>query len=130
MSTENESCNYVLRCGKNKGSRCANKISKKCPNGNRCWTHIVRRLEPLLEEVSETKPTFLVVSEEKNPDREEIMYNKKDSFVTYETVDKREVDEKLKLWEERFLKEQEHYREEQEYRAWKNKRMARPVNIK
>lgn len=33
-------CEYILRCGRNRGSRCTNRISKKDGEGLHCYAHI------------------------------------------------------------------------------------------
>jgi hypothetical protein len=114
----NEKCNYVLRYGKNKGNRCSSKISTKCPDGTRCWTHIVKiieRAKSAAEEVSEIQsPPVVVVPPVVVPP------------VVVPTLAEIANEEKEKRFEERYQKERELQRIEQEYRTWRNKRMIRP----
>lgn len=107
MSSSDESnrCTYVLRCGKNKGGRCTNRVSKKCLEETHCWTHIPRVKAPV-EKAIKVEPVPIVVDEEKAPNRES----------SYE---------REKRWEERYMREEDDdlIPDEVKYMLWKNQRM-------
>ena len=116
--SKTKTCNYVLRQGRNKGSKCFREITKKDPYGARCCFHYTRpRNESDVEEESEDesdKITFI----QKITDDEAQSGGEKD---TNETNDQQEKWEKF---EKRYQEEMRVMKEEQEYRKYKQARLA------
>ena len=94
MSEANDNqCKYVLRNGKNKGTRCVNKVSKKDTSGCFCCAHIPR-VKVDIKELHSPKSPEVNQSPKEDQTKEEVKEEVKDDQPKEEV--KEEVKEEMK----------------------------------
>lgn len=118
----NSRCCYVLRCGKNRGTQCVNKISKKDPSRSKCWTHSHRCLDgsqptvPIKSPIEEeSKVQHLPITD----DKASVCGDQK------ERDDASERERVIKVYEYRFETEIRQQHRDIGYQMWKAERMLR-----
>lgn len=111
-------CCYVYRHGKNKGSQCLNKVSRRDPKDAMCSSHYYR-FGDRFPAVPPSKACK--IESPKTPSSPAIA-------PSIKTTDEIEAEERENRFEERFLKEQAFQKAEQEYRVWRVKRLVRQTN--